>query len=204
MKYAPDAKIVKKSESWLIKAIGWLLKPFNPDFMSTYITTLGRIIYVPDQFFQEDEDQCLGVLAHETQHIIDYQKNPVWFSLSYLFPQCLAALSLFALFGLLNPWMFLFLLALGFLAPLPAPFRYQYELRGYRVSILLGRVFYRYGPSEMSQIKDWFKKQMTTGNYYFAWPFATKIDQDLEDESFITEPRYQEIVLFLRAHQKIA
>ena len=203
MKHAPDAKIVKKSESWLMKTIGWFLKPFNPDFMSAYITTLGKAIYVPEQFFQDDEVQCLNVLAHETQHIIDYQENPAWFSLSYLFPQCLAVLSLFALFGFLNPWMFLFLFALGFLAPLPAPFRYQFELRGYRVSILLGRVIYRYSPSEMNQIRDWIKKEMTTGSYYFAWPFPSKIDRDLHDESFIMEPRYQEILEFLRTHQRI-
>lgn len=204
LKHAPDADVVRKEDSRLMKMIGWVLKPFNPRFMDTYITTIGRTIYVPDRFFQDDESQCLTVLAHETQHIIDYEKNRVLFSLGYLFPQCLAVLSLFALFGFLNPWMFLFLLALGFLAPIPAPFRYQSELNGYRVSILLGRVLNRYGQSEMDQIRDWIKNEMTTGSYYFAWPFPTKISQDLRDESFIMEPRYQEILEFLRRHQRIA
>lgn len=203
LKHAPDAKILKKSESLLMKMLGLILKPFNPAFMSTYITTVGNTIYVPDKFFHEDEVQCLGILAHETQHIIDFQKNPVFFNLSYLFPQCLAGLSLLALFGFLNPWMFLFLLALMFLAPIPAPFRYQSELHGYRVSILLGRVLDHYSPAEMEQIRNWIKKEMTTSSYYFAWPFPSRIDQDLKDESFIMEPRYQEILEFLRSQNRI-
>lgn len=204
LKHAPDAKILKKSESVLMKMIGLILKPFNPRFMSTYITTIGKTIYVPDRFLQDEETRCLGILAHETQHIIDHQKNPVWFSLSYLFPQCLAALSVFGLFGFLNPLMFLFLLALVFLAPLPAPFRYQWELNGYRVSILLGRVLHRYSPSEMDQVREWIKKEMTSGSYYFAWPFPTKIDKDLKDESFILEPRFQELIEFLRSQKRIS
>jgi hypothetical protein len=204
LKHAPDAKILKKSESVLMKMIGLILKPFNPRFMSTYITTIGKTIYVPDGFLQDEEARCLGILAHETQHIIDYQKNPVWFSLSYLFPQCLAALSVFGLFGFLNPLMFLFLLALVFLAPLPAPFRYQWELNGYRVSILLGRVLHRYSPSEMDQVRERIKKEMTSGSYYFAWPFPTKIDKDLKDESFILEPRFQELIEFLRSQKRIS
>lgn len=203
-KHAPEAKIVRKADSWLMKTIGFFLKPFNPEFMSTYITTLGRTIYVPDGFYDDDEMQTLSVLAHETQHIIDYQNSPVLFSLSYLFPQCLALLSLFALFGFLNPWMWLCLIALCFLAPIPAPWRYRAELNGYRVSILLSRVLFHHTESERTQVHDWIKSQMTTGSYYFAWPFSSKIDQDLKNESFIMEPRYQEIIEFLRTHHRIA
>lgn len=201
-RHAPDAQIALKSKSWLMKLIGVVLKPFNPDFMSSYITTIGRTIYVPEDFFQEDPRQCLSVIAHETQHIIDYQKNPVLFTVGYLFPQCLSLISLLAFLGIFFKFLVFsyFFLALGFLAPIPAPYRYKSELNGYRVSVLVGRFVYHYTEQEMEQIRTWIKSQMTTGNYYFAWPFSNKIDRDLKDESFISEPRYQEILEFLRVH----
>ena len=202
-RHAPEAKIVSKSGSWLMRAIGLVLKPFNPEFMTAYITTIGQTIYVPDDFSEQDEFQALSVIAHETQHIIDYKKNRVLFTLGYLFPQFLALFALLGVFGFFNPWMFLWFLSLGFLAPIPAPWRYRAELNGYRVSILMGRVIHHYSESEFAQVRDWIKNQMTTGDYYFTWPFPSKIEQDLRDESFIMEPRYQEILEFLRAQGKI-
>lgn len=202
-RHAPEAKVVSKSASRLMRAIGFVLKPFNPEFMTAYITTVGQTIYVSDDFSEQDEFQALSVIAHETQHIIDYQKNPFLFTVGYLFPQCLALFALLGVFGFFNPWMFLWLLALGFLAPIPAPWRYKAELNGYRVSILMGRVIHHYSASEFAQIREWIKNQMTTGDYYFAWPFPSKIEQDLRDESFIMEPRYQEILGFLRAQGRI-
>jgi hypothetical protein len=202
-KYAANIRVVRKEDSWLMKSIGFCLKPFNPRFMS-YITTVGTTIYMPDRLLSSGQElQCFNIIAHELQHIIDYKSNPARFVLGYLFPQCLSLLSIFALLGFLNPLMFFFLLFLVFLAPLPAPFRYQYELSGYRTSILLGRFFYHYSPEEMKQIYSWIVKEMTTGSYYFTWPFPSKVEQDLKDESSFAQPRFQEILQFLRLHNKI-
>lgn len=202
--HAPEAKIVKKQDSFLMKLIGFILKPVNSRFMESYITTIGTTIYVPDRFFlSSEEDRSLAVLAHETQHIIDYKKNPVLFILGYLFPQNLALLSLLSVFAFLNPFMLLFLLSLFFLAPIPAPFRYYLELKGYRISILFGRVVHHYTPSEMQQTRDWIKNEMTSGNYYYTWPFPGMIERNLQDESFILEPRYKEVLDFLKKHNRI-
>jgi hypothetical protein len=203
-KHHPEARIVRKSDSWLMKVIGFILKPFNPNFMKTYTTTIGGTIYVPDQFSENDDLRCLNLLAHETQHIIDYVENPVLFTLGYLFPQCLACLSILGFFGFITPWMFLWFLALCFLAPIPAPWRYKSELAGYRVSLLMGKKVFGYNNSEMKQIRERIKQHMTTGNYYYAWPFPQRIDHDLDDDSFEEEPRYQEIVNFIQTNLRIS
>lgn len=203
-KHNQKVKVLRKSESWLMRAIGFILKPFNPTFMEQYITTIGATIYIPDDFLTSfGEMEVLDVLAHETQHVIDFTKNRLLFVLGYLFPQCLALLALLSIFAFLSPWMLLCLLFLLFLAPIPAPFRYKFEVSGYRTTILFARKVYHYTDEQMAQLYQWVSSQMTTGNYYFAFPFPGKIAKDLKDESFMLEPRYVEIIDFLKRHGKI-
>jgi hypothetical protein len=203
-KHSSTAKILRKSDSWMMRVAAFFLKPFNPSFMGDYITTFGDIIYVPDNFLDTyDELEVLDVVSHETQHIIDYKANPVWFLLSYSFPLWLSSLSLLALGAFWNPWMLFWLLALGFLAPIPSPGRYKAELNGYRTAILFARKLWKYEPSQMEQLYNWITNQMTSGAYYWAWPFKDKIKEDLRDESFMNEPRYQEITKFLVDHGMI-
>lgn len=202
-KHNQKVKVLRKSESWLMRAIGFILKPFNPTFMEQYITTIGATIYVSDNFLASGEMEVLDVMAHETQHVIDFTKNRLLFVLGYLFPQCLALLALLSVFAFLNPWMLLCLLFLLFLAPIPAPFRYKFEVNGYRTTILFARKVYNYTDEQMTQLYEWVSSQMTTGNYYFAFPFPGKITKDLKDESFMLEPRYVEIIDFLKRHGKI-
>lgn len=203
-KHNSKAKVLRKSDSRLMRVIGFFMKPFNPTFMNSYITTIGAAIYVPDNFLEAySETQILDVITHETQHIIDYTKNRPLFVLGYLFPQIFAPLSILALLGFANPWMFLWLLALLFLAPLPSPGRYVAELHGYRTSILFAKKVYGYNDEQMSQVRQRVVEQLTGSNYYFAWPFSKKIIKDLKDESFMTEPRYQEIIDFLEKHGQL-
>lgn len=213
-KHHPKAIVAKKSESKLMKAINLVVGKFNPEFSDRFITTIGATIYVPDDFLETNDDtQVVEVLAHETQHIIDYAASPAKFVLGYLFPQVLALLSLLALGAFFNTWMLLWLIALVFLAPIPSPGRYKAEINGYRVSILFARnrvVFdgYRltrvgYSDAEMAQLHKWISNQMTSANYYFAWPFPKQIEKDLTDEGFMIEPRYQEIVKFLQGHNRL-
>lgn len=201
-KHHPKAGVLRKSDSWLQRIIGFFVKPFNPKFMSLYVTTIGHTIYVPDDFINNSNELgMIDILAHETQHIIDYVANPIGFTISYLFPQCLALLSLFAFGAFFNLWMLLWLLALVFLAPIPSAFRYKAELKGYRTSILLARMAQNYNDNDMQFLYAWIKSQMTSESYYFAWPFPNSIEDDLKDESFISEPRYVEIINFLEKHK---
>jgi len=72
-------KVILKKDSWLMRAIGFILKPFNKEFMSNYVTTIGSTMYSP----RPDLDD--GIIQHELQHISDSKKWPVLYELSYLF-----------------------------------------------------------------------------------------------------------------------
>jgi hypothetical protein len=73
-------RVVLKSESKLMRAIGWVLKPFNKEFMTNYVTTIGSTIYTPSR-----EMLSPGLLQHELQHVSDSKRWPVLYELSYLF-----------------------------------------------------------------------------------------------------------------------
>ncbi len=73
-----DYFIVKKSDSKLMIFIGKVFF-FSPDFMSGYITTLGRTIYMPNDYWDD------GDILHELVHVSDYNKWGLLFNLSYLF-----------------------------------------------------------------------------------------------------------------------
>lgn len=72
-------RIVKKSDSKLMRLIGWILKPFNKTFMTQYVTTIGSTIYSPWEVIDD------GLLQHELQHVSDSKKFPVIYELSYIF-----------------------------------------------------------------------------------------------------------------------
>lgn len=117
-----------------------LMRLWNKNFMTNYITTIGNTIYwpmdhrdvIPVGALQSDFD----ILAHEYMHIFDRQRQGTFvYTLSYLFPQWLALLSLGAIGAVWTPWCLLFLLCLLFLAPWPAPGRRDIELRGYGIDL---------------------------------------------------------------------
>lgn len=201
-KHAPDASIRPKSESTLMKMVAWLVKPFNPDFMNSYITTIGTTIWVPDNWFETTDDTgALEVIAHETQHIIDLKKwGWIFFAGGYLFPQFLAIFAFLALLAipLGLPWLFA-LLFLGFAGPVPAYFRYRFELNGYRTSYIFGKYVRNYTPTDMAAIVDpWVIDQLSNKWYYCAWPFPKAIKSTLDGSwDWAKQPRYQELLTWL-------
>jgi len=72
-------RIVKKSDSKLMKLIGFILRPFNKRFMTSYTTTIGSTIYSPTGTVDA------RLLAHELVHVRQWKKWGLWFSFSYLF-----------------------------------------------------------------------------------------------------------------------
>lgn len=201
-KYSPGASIKEKKDSLLLRMIGFCIKPFNPNFMEQYITTIGNTIYFPSKMLNEmSQDRLLDIVAHETIHIKDYEKSKVLYCLSYLFPQILVLLALLSLLAIFGSAMWLLsLFALLFLAPIPAYWRYKLELKAYRTTVIFARKVWGYKDGSMSIIHKWIISQLATKWYYFTWPFAKTIEKALKDESFMQEEPYQEIIKFLDKH----
>ena len=75
------------------------------------------------------------------------------------------------------------LLFLLCLAPIPAPFRYWFELRAYRTQLMFSFQTDKASEEQMELVYSWIEKQMTTSLYYWTWPFPKMIRKHLKDES---------------------
>ena len=172
-----NLKILFKDESKFMKLIGFILF-FNKQFMTKYITTIGTNVYYPSRDrLNADPIGSMLVLAHEYQHIRD-SKNTKLYSLLYLLPQILALLVI-PMFFIIGWWALLFLL---FLAPLPAYFRKNIELRGYQISlfatneILMEREWLEIQrKNHLARMADHINRSAFKGPaYYFMWPFGVQ------------------------------
>lgn len=192
--YGFGLNVQPKSSSKLMKAIGTLFSVtrISPEFMTKYITTIGDTVYVPDAMLQNQDENLLRVLQHESVHVYDTHRlsSPV-FRFLYLFPQILAPLALLSFLAFWKVgflWCLLFLLGL---APIPAPGRYWLELRAYRTTVLACRLVDGRTVPQMSPVYSWIEKQFTTSLYYWTWPFAKMVEKDLMNESWMSEGIYK-------------
>lgn len=200
--------IMPKTSSKLMRAIGWFfgLTKISPEFMTRYYTTIGDTVYVPDELIKTTSpENLLRVIVHEGVHVYDSHKlsNPL-FKFLYLFPQSMASLALISLLAPLSLkflWCLLFLLCL---APLPAPFRYLFELRAYRTSIIFARKTDNLTDEQMIPIYEWIEKQLCSNLYYWTWPFPKAVRKHLQDESWMNTGIYKPIMRWLIVRNVVA
>lgn len=201
--YDKNIKVRPKSESRLLKLVRPVIELFNERFWDGYITTLGTTIWVPDGWLEKgDVKSRLQTIAHECIHVKQSKKlSNALYSFLYLFPQSLALFSLLSFlaigFGINWLWCLLFLLCL---APLPAPFRYMFELEAFRVKILFFEHAWETTPSMKMWAKEGITKNLSKSNYYFTWPFPKMIHRDLNKEDKLNKEQYNKILAFLRDH----
>lgn len=171
--YFPNANIAYKDQSLLMKLLGYLLF-FNPDFMTTFTTTIGNTIYFPSEdYVKAHPVSAQVILLHEMTHLYDKKRLGTFlFTTSYLLPQLLAPFTLLLLFVL--SWKFVLPLFILCLLPLPAYFRTYFEKRAYMVAMY---VIYLLSKKENFDPKLTVKEEDFLGyihgsGYYFMWPFA--------------------------------
>jgi len=136
----PGFRVAWKSESCSERFLGLLLRPFNPDYMTKYISTFYPIVYFPSKDLYGSCPNCtFTVLAHERVHLLDTKEYPFRFRFSYLMPQ-IFALPFFLgactmTFFSLGVAVTLFVMGLLFLGPWPSPWRVYWEKRGYAMNM---------------------------------------------------------------------
>ncbi len=187
-----QVKIRYKDQSSFMRFLGIVLYPMNRHFMTHYTSTIGNTVYFPsEKYVQEDEVNALRVLAHELVHVLDSQdKGKIWFSLGYLFPQILGVVGLA---GFVEPWAFLFFLAL---LPWPAPFRFHWEARAYTISWLSR--YPRPAPVEV------YFRYFTGWDYYRMYPFPMSIQDKMHFWQVQVEGK-EDVILsrVLQAYRKV-
>ena len=148
-----------KSEVWWMRALGTFLKIVTfgsqKTFMTSYITTIGHTIYVPDGWDDWDEDNRIEVLRHERVHMDQADR--------YTLP-------LFALLYIFTP-LPLFL----------AYFRAKFEREAYKESLA---AIYEMRPErlDMPGLRDWYISQFTSGAYGWMWPFRKTISRWYDED----------------------
>jgi len=112
----PGFKVGYKDQSKMMRFLGFLLKPFNPEFMTSFTTTWGNSVYFPtEEFYEKNTYGSMSILAHEFVHLWDSQRQGFWaFKATYALPQVLGLLPL-AAFGVLGGWPALLVLFGGYL-----------------------------------------------------------------------------------------
>jgi len=169
----PDFELISKQESTLMKWLSKLLF-FNKRFMTSFISVIGNKVYVPSLPWKEDNPYgACEVLSHEFVHMKDNQKLGPLFKFLYLCPQILTLLSVLVFW---NPW---WLLCLGFLLPIPAPFRAYFEFKAYVVSMAV-----QWWLLSAKADPEFFVKQFTSANYYWMFPFKKILNKKFQEEFF--------------------
>jgi hypothetical protein len=176
--YFPSLKIAYKDQSWFMKMLGYLLF-FNPEFMSSYITTIGDTVYFStENWVASNPVTAEAILLHECVHMSDEKRwTKILFGFTYLLPQILILLCPILFFFI--HWYIALPIMLLFALPLPAYLRMYWERRAYiaglyvqqKLSAKLGL-----NPNLDAQVVDDLE-QFTSGAYYWAWPFHN-IDAD--------------------------
>lgn len=164
-----------KDESRYMRLLGKVLF-WNPRFMTNFTTTIADTVYFPSrQWVEEDPLRAWSILAHELVHIEDYQNTkPRWlFGVLYGMPQGLASLAILAPV-LQIWWLLLFLL---FLAPLPAPWRKNAEMRGYAMT--MAAHYWLHGSGILQSQKIGIAENFTGPDYYWMWPFKGAVEREI-------------------------
>lgn len=173
-----------KSKSLLMRLLAFIVYLFNREFMSRYITVIGKKVYYPSRVYVANNyERAWIALAHELVHMADSDRV-FGFSFLYLFPASLVVP--FEALCFASGWPFwAHIFSVLFLLPLPAPFRAHFELRGYAMNMAID--YWRYG--KVSQTMQSFVWSRFTGSgYYYMWPFKKRMGrrvskslQEIED-----------------------
>lgn len=170
--------ITTKEESLLMRIIDKILF-FNRQFMESFITTIGSTIYFPKNIMEDDFSFCM-VTPHEMVHAED-MKTRLFTGILYLMPQLLSVFSLLSLFSFINLFNLLWLLFLVFLLPMPSPWRKNFEMRGFAMTMAcMEWRKEKEGEGHLERPPEYIKKYFTGPLYYYMWPFEEDVERELE------------------------
>jgi hypothetical protein len=179
-------RLVDKRNSKLMRTlyVVTLMRFWNPRFMTSYTTTIGRTMYIPKDplSFGSEGIHDLALLNHELQHIKDSMtQGRVWWAVLYLSPQ------IFSLCALGGFWFRPALCFLFCLLPWPSPFRVWAESRGYAISLA---TYARAGFEVGALQYEGHRSKFTGWAYYrMAWRW-TPVRENLERLTLqLIEPR---------------
>lgn len=158
----PKFKIVKKENSFFMKAISYFLHGItfgglsSNKFQTAFITTIGYTMYVPEMWDDMLELNKHLILFHERTHVEQKEREGSFlFSLKYLF------------------W------------PLPifkADARLKYEIEAYARQLALGNILYNFKVDSSSDSFKHVVDNLVTSNYFWTSTSRKKVSDLLEKQ----------------------
>ena len=166
--------VVREGITVCYKDEHWWWRVLGQQLCENFVTTLGTTVYFPSrEWVKRSFHWAWVVICQEAVHVEAYRRHGFMFYVLYCFPQWLGLLAL------LSPllWSWWPLAFLVFLAPWPAPWRYQFELRAYAMGLAVEHWYHRRGvpPS----LRDMVVSQLSGSTYYFMWPFEGAVTRDI-------------------------
>ncbi len=112
----PGFRVQYKNDSKLMKFLGFMIGPFNNEFMSGYITTWGNSVFFPNkEQYDRDPLNTFVTLTHEFVHLWDSKEHGIWgFQRTYITPQLYMLIPLLA-YGILGSALSLGMMVTGYL-----------------------------------------------------------------------------------------
>ena len=181
----PKFEIRRKNESLFMRLLSIILF-FNKRFMTSYVTTIYPVVYVPDWwgFHKTRQKAEIEILAHEYVHLCDRKRMKWLFNLIYLSPQIFSFLAIGAFWNISFLWCLLFLL------PWPSPGRAWLEFRGYKMSLAIKYWIAIHNSTKKEETRctffenydiTWVVDQFTKSNYYFMLPFRKFLNRKFRE-----------------------
>lgn len=193
----PEFEVVDKQTSKFMKRLNKIVKIFNKDFMTWYVTTVYPRIYVPEALPMY---MRWTVLSHEWIHLRSSKRSSAAFFLKYFFPLWLAPLAFLAFLAIpLTNWWLLNLLWLAMLAPLPSVSRMNEELDGYTMT--MGVHLWREGDI-LPTTREWIEQQFVSSAYYFMWPFKENMRKRVRQRAQdLTDGKYDNVYPYSKVRE---
>jgi hypothetical protein len=176
---------LKTKPDWIYRLASFFGTIFNPDLDKTYLTVIGKTIWVPESFREKPDVSKLSSMMHEGTHQYDSKRlTPIPYFLLYASPQILAVLTLLSFGAFYDLFWLLWLLCLLWLLPFPSPGRAWVEHRGYQLNMMMARKGFFDIPGSVEH----YKKQFTGPAYWWMWPFPAHVERKLMERLEETDP----------------
>jgi hypothetical protein len=149
----PDFNVEYKQSSTFMKVLDILLKIITfgqmKQFMTEYVTVIGRTVYVPKDWDVWADSIRYSILRHERVHFRQQKRDGLWwFTVKYL------------------------------LLPFPTVFawyRAKYEREAYIETL---RVYFEFGgPDAIEGTRNFWIKQFTGPQYFWTWPWKKQVEK---------------------------
>jgi hypothetical protein len=157
---ARGVSLVYKSDSWLQRAIDRALRVLTfgamNSYLSGYVTTIGRTIYLPDDWELTAPGRRWETLEHELVHVGQFER-----------------------------YGFVGMAVLYLLVPLPmglAWFRARLEWEAYRVTIRCVAELEGIEAARDPSFREEIVRRFTGPDYGYMWPFARSVRRWIEGE----------------------